>query len=502
MSVLEIGTGSGFQAAALSALAHKVVTLDRWRDLAADARGRFGTARLMRTYAHVADGLEGWADDAPYDRIVVNAALEDFPQALLEQLKPGGVMVAPLGDAQSQRLVRYRNGEREDLGPIKLQPLERGVGEGDAGGLSLRGARFSRTLRDDDARCASACAVGGSLRLRRSLRRFRMAAAAQPAPPRPRRRAATPVAEASRQRARRARVQETPNWADGEGTPLSAYALQPEDAQPFDPAHLPRTHRVGANESLYDIATRYQVPLRALIDQNHLEPPYALAPGRELQLPPPRFHTVARGESFEDIARRYNVDSALARAAEPHAAAVSRAPGRSHRAAGDGARDRSASAARRQRQRQHTPLRSRIWRASRGRCAARSSRASARSRAARASMASRSPAAKARRSSRRPRAMSSMRARTSKAYGTLVLVRHADNYVTAYGHARRALVREGQHVRAGEAIAELGPRPDGRPRLLFQVRRGSEALDPAPLLGLISAASPAAKRRATARLRR
>jgi protein-L-isoaspartate(D-aspartate) O-methyltransferase len=123
--VLEIGTGSGFQAAVLSNLAHKVVTLERWRDLAADARGRFGTARLMRTFAHVADGLEGWPEDAPYDRIIVNAAMEDFPLALLDQLKPGGVIVAPLGE----RLVRYCNGRQEDLGPVKFAPIERGVPE-------------------------------------------------------------------------------------------------------------------------------------------------------------------------------------------------------------------------------------------------------------------------------------------------------------------------------------------------------------------------------------
>lgn len=128
--VLEIGTGSGFQAAALSTLANKVITLERWRELAADARGKFGTARLMRTYCHVADGADGWDDEAPYDRIVVNAALEDFPEALLEQLKPGGVLLAPLGDAQNQHLIRYRNGAREDLGPVKFQPLERGVEDG------------------------------------------------------------------------------------------------------------------------------------------------------------------------------------------------------------------------------------------------------------------------------------------------------------------------------------------------------------------------------------
>lgn len=121
--VLEIGTGSGFQAAVISDLAHKVVTLERHRDLAAEARGRFGTGRLMRTYAHVADGLEGWADDAPYDRIVLNGGVDDVPDVLLAQLKPGGVLVAPIGD----RLIRIRNDVREDLGPLKLAPLLAGV---------------------------------------------------------------------------------------------------------------------------------------------------------------------------------------------------------------------------------------------------------------------------------------------------------------------------------------------------------------------------------------
>jgi len=128
-TILEIGTGSGFQAAAIADLAHKVVTLDRWPDIVVDARGRFGRARLMRVFAHAADGFEGWTDDAPYDRIVVNGALAEIPPTLLEQLKPGGVLVAPLGDADQQRLMRYRNGEREDFGPVKFQPLERGLGE-------------------------------------------------------------------------------------------------------------------------------------------------------------------------------------------------------------------------------------------------------------------------------------------------------------------------------------------------------------------------------------
>ncbi len=80
-------------------------------------------------FAHAGDGFEGWSDDAPYDRIVVNAAVDEIPLPLLDQLKAGGVLIAPLGDGESQRLIRYCNGERQDLGPIKFQPLERGLGE-------------------------------------------------------------------------------------------------------------------------------------------------------------------------------------------------------------------------------------------------------------------------------------------------------------------------------------------------------------------------------------
>lgn len=129
-AVLEVGTGSGFQSAVLAEMARKVVTLERWRNLVADARARFGTARLMRVYAHVADGLAGWADEAPYDRIVINGAVAEIPAPLLAQLKPEGVLVAPVGE----RLIRMRNGAREDLGPVTFAPLEPGLGEETAQG--------------------------------------------------------------------------------------------------------------------------------------------------------------------------------------------------------------------------------------------------------------------------------------------------------------------------------------------------------------------------------
>lgn len=127
--VLEVGTGTGYQAAVLAQLAGKVVTLERWRDLAAEARDRLGRARLMHAFVHAADGAEGWAEDAPFDRIVLNAAVAEIPEALLAQLKPAGVLVAPVGEGDAQRLMRVSGGAREDLGPIKMQPLEIGVAE-------------------------------------------------------------------------------------------------------------------------------------------------------------------------------------------------------------------------------------------------------------------------------------------------------------------------------------------------------------------------------------
>lgn len=308
---------------------------------------------------------------------------------------------------------------------------------------------------------------------------YRAAGAAQPSAPS----AYTPApAEVAPTQA--AAPQQAPDWAEGEGTPLSAYALQPEDVQPYDPARLPRTHRVGPNESLYDIATRYQAPLRALIDQNRLEPPYALEQGRELQLPPPRFHTVDRGETLEDIARRYNVDlrslALLNRMQRPYSVsrgdrvvlpamarelpAISEPPAPPPRTQPTVAPSADARFA--------MPLRGEI--VARFGVQPNGVRIDGVEIAGRAG-----DAVTAAGDGDVVYAGDDL-----PAYGVLILVRHADNYVTAYGFNRRALVREGQRVRAGQHIAELGDRPDGSARLLFQVRQGGAVVDPAPLLGL------------------
>ncbi len=275
---------------------------------------------------------------------------------------------------------------------------------------------------------------------------------------------------------------DTHDWADGEGTPLSAYALRPQDAQPYDPARLPRSHRVGENESLYDVAVRYQIPLLALIEQNQLEPPYALAPGRVLQLPPPRFHSVARGESFEEVARRYHVDprslALLNRMQPPYRFAV-----------GDRivlpalARiDVEPASSRQQESRQDAGAPTQAARFTwplRGEIIARFGAQQGGARLDGIEIAGREGAEIA----AAGEGDVVYAGADLAAYGTLVLVRHPGNYVTAYGYARRALVAEGQHIRAGQPIAELGSPTGGRARLLFQVRHGAEAVDPAPLLG-------------------
>ncbi|UPT61346.1 MAG: M23 family metallopeptidase [Hyphomonadaceae bacterium JAD_PAG50586_4] len=277
----------------------------------------------------------------------------------------------------------------------------------------------------------------------------------------------------------------TPDWAAGEGAPLSVWALQPGDAQPYDPANLPRAHRVGADESLYDIASRYQVPLRALIDQNGLAPPYALSPGRELRLPPPRFHTVAGNEQLEDIARAYNVDTRslalLNRMEAPYRVragervvlpAMARAevgpPAETARVAAlSGPSAQQAAGA-------HLTL------PMQGRVVARFGAQASGGRLDGIEIAGR----EGDRVSAAADGDVVYAGSDLPAYGELVLVRHANDLVTAYAYTRRALVREGQRVRAGEAIAELGAREQGGPRLLFQVRQRSTPIDPGPLLGL------------------
>jgi protein-L-isoaspartate(D-aspartate) O-methyltransferase len=128
--VLEIGTGSGYQAAILAALSGKVFSTERIGELVRTARQRFHKLGLHNIYTRHADGLKGWPTQAPFDAIVVTAG-GVIPESLLEQLAVGGVLVAPEQANGHQRLVRTSRTEtgyeREDLGAVVFVPLLEGL---------------------------------------------------------------------------------------------------------------------------------------------------------------------------------------------------------------------------------------------------------------------------------------------------------------------------------------------------------------------------------------
>jgi len=126
--VLEVGTGSGYQAAVLSHLAREVVSVERYRTLAEEARERLKALGYENVDIVVGDGFAGEPDRAPYDRIIVTAAAETIPEALLDQLADGGIMILPLGPhGGGQELVKLtKTGEalsRETLIAVRFVPL-------------------------------------------------------------------------------------------------------------------------------------------------------------------------------------------------------------------------------------------------------------------------------------------------------------------------------------------------------------------------------------------
>jgi protein-L-isoaspartate(D-aspartate) O-methyltransferase len=131
--VLEVGTGSGYQAAILSQLARRVYTVDRHRRLVREAQELFLTLDLTNITAFAADGSFGMADQAPFDRIMVTAAAEDPPGPLLAQLKIGGIMVVPVGQSDTVqsliKVTRHETGfEYDELRPVRFVPLVEGLG--------------------------------------------------------------------------------------------------------------------------------------------------------------------------------------------------------------------------------------------------------------------------------------------------------------------------------------------------------------------------------------
>ncbi len=127
-TVLEVGTGSAYQAAVLANLCGRVISIERFAALAERARAALETLAIENVVVHEGDGTHGRPADAPFDAIVVTAGGPRVPVALLEQLAPGGRLVGPFGERGEQRLVRIRRTaeglfEREILGPARFVDL-------------------------------------------------------------------------------------------------------------------------------------------------------------------------------------------------------------------------------------------------------------------------------------------------------------------------------------------------------------------------------------------
>ena len=142
MRVLEIGTGSGYQAAVLSPLCRRVYTIERHRPLLDKARERFTALKLENVVTKHGDGFTGWPEQAPFDRILLACAVQQVPQALVDQLKFGGILIAPVGtvpksdgfgilESISQRLTKMIRNEagviEEVLIPVVFVPMVSGL---------------------------------------------------------------------------------------------------------------------------------------------------------------------------------------------------------------------------------------------------------------------------------------------------------------------------------------------------------------------------------------
>lgn len=127
--VLEVGTGSGYQAVILAKICRRLYTIERHRPLLAEAQKHFDALKINNITALAADGMKGWPQQKPFDKIIVTAAaFETPPDALFEQLKIGGIMIVPVGDRVNQVLKRYEKIDEDtysvtDLLPVKFVPL-------------------------------------------------------------------------------------------------------------------------------------------------------------------------------------------------------------------------------------------------------------------------------------------------------------------------------------------------------------------------------------------
>jgi protein-L-isoaspartate(D-aspartate) O-methyltransferase len=126
--VLEIGSGSGYQAAILSKIVRRVFTIERICSLVKIAKERFEKLRLFNINIKCDDGRHGWREFAPYERILFSAATDEIPKEIIDQLDENGFLLAPINKGNSQIITKfYKNGKKEELDKCKFVPLKKGI---------------------------------------------------------------------------------------------------------------------------------------------------------------------------------------------------------------------------------------------------------------------------------------------------------------------------------------------------------------------------------------
>lgn len=145
VKVLEVGTGSGYQAAILALLCRRLYSIERHRPLLLEAESRFRDLRISNIVTRHGDGWAGWPEQAPFERIIVTAAPPEIPEALVTQLAEGGIMILPVGrEKRSQALLRVRRTatglETDEIAPVRFVPLVAGMPEAEPA-FSSSGAR-------------------------------------------------------------------------------------------------------------------------------------------------------------------------------------------------------------------------------------------------------------------------------------------------------------------------------------------------------------------------
>ncbi len=290
MKVLEIGTGSGYQAAVLAKLARRVYSVERFKPLSKAAERLLLDLGIYNVVVDINDGSKGWPGQAPFDRIIVTAAAEERPQALIDQLAVGGILIVPVGrDPTSQvveRIVKNESGlQRDTLMPVRFVPLV--AGRCRCSGRAERSPpRERQDIASGNVRECRRTNDPGSYS-RSNLDELHSGHEKRPSLPlamgRPDAHAGYNGGAVGRAR----RLQHR------HGCPRRHHGISRVRRRP----NAVPVYVVKDKDTVDGLSRRYGVPSQTIIDRNNLKAPYTLKPGQQLAMPGARFVQDTYGEA-------------------------------------------------------------------------------------------------------------------------------------------------------------------------------------------------------------